>query len=191
MIKKLAVFCGARPGEDPRYLAQARTLGRQLAANQIELVYGGGGYGLMGALANAVLDNGGQVTGVITAELAARGAGLPRLARQLVLPNMDRRKEKMMQLADGFLALPGGLGTLEEISQVCSWITIGDNQKPVAIYNYNHFYDELGHLMEKMNQQAFLEGEYLQSILFSTDLNQILTFMKDYRAPASRSYSVN
>lgn len=188
MIKRLTVFCGARPGENPVYRNLAQDLGRRLASTGIELVYGGGGYGLMGELANATLDAGGRVTGVITEELADRGAGLDRLSRLEITSNMDQRKDRMMELADGFLALPGGLGTLEEVSQVCSWITLGDNPKPVAVYNVDHFYDPLASLLGTMHQQGFLETPFWQAVYFSDQFDQILNFMTGYQPPAFRVY---
>ncbi|HJA73985.1 MAG TPA: TIGR00730 family Rossman fold protein [Candidatus Limosilactobacillus faecipullorum] len=188
MIKRIAVFCGAQAGKTADYQQLAHQLGQKLAQQQIELIYGGGGYGLMGTLANATLDAGGQVTGVITKELLDRGAQLERLEKLEVATNMDKRKERMIELADGFIALPGGLGTLEEISQVSAWTTIGDNQKPVAIYNYRHFYDDLANLLTKMSNQGFLEKQYLHAIAFATSLDEILSFMTNYQAPHFRSY---
>ena len=120
MINSLAVYCGARDGNDQKYLTAARQLGEWMAAHQIDLVYGGGQFGLMGAVANGVLDNGGTVHGIITETLASRGAAYKRIQDLKIVPDMDHRKEKMMAMADGMLALPGGIGTLEEISQAAS-----------------------------------------------------------------------
>lgn len=189
MIKRLAIYCGALDGNDPIYKQQANELGKMMAKRQIELVYGGGKFGLMGAVARGVLDNGGQVHGVITQELADRGVLFDRLQDVQVTPNMDRRKEQMMQLADGMLALPGGLGTLEEISQAASWVTVGDNAKPVAFYNIAGFYDELKVMLTKMNTAGFLEKPYLDSLYFSADFDKILQFMDNYHAPAYRQYN--
>lgn len=189
MIKRLAIYCGALDGNDPIYKQKANELGKMMAQRQIELVYGGGKFGLMGAVARGVLDNGGKVHGVITQELADRGVLFDRLQDIQVTPNMDRRKEQMMQLADGMLALPGGLGTLEEISQAASWVTVGDNAKPVAFYNIAGFYDELKVMLTKMNTAGFLEKPYLDSLYFSADFDRILQFMNNYHAPAYRQYN--
>lgn len=188
MIKRLAVYCGALSGNDPLYLRYAEQLGAAMADQQIELVYGAGQYGLMGAVARGVLNNGGVVHGVITRELADRGVLFHQLHDVQITENMDKRKEKMMQLADGMLALPGGLGTLEEISQAASWVTIGDNSKPVAFYNINGFYDDLKQMLVKMTTAGFLEKKYLDSICFSDHFEEILHFMNNYQVPAHRQY---
>lgn len=187
-IKRLAIYCGALPGKNPAYMAEAGKVGAWLAAHRIELVYGGGQHGLMGALAREVLANGGIVHSILTQELYDRGVALPGVTDRQLVPNMDLRKEKMMTMADGMIALPGGLGTLEEISQAASWVTIGDNAKPVAVYNYHGYYDDLKNQLVKMNQTGFLEDQYLREIYFSGDLEKILRFMENYQAPAHRTY---
>lgn len=159
MIKKLAVYCGARAGNRPEYTKAAYNFGKKIADHQIELVYGGGKFGLMRAVADGVLENGGIVHGIITEELKDRGASYDEVQDFRVVPNMDKRKDTMMNLADGMVALPGSIGTLEEISQAISWTAIGDNAKPVAFYNYEGFYDYLDKLLKRMNQDDF--GEYL------------------------------
>lgn len=188
MIKKIAVYCGARDGNDPAFKKEAQRLGQWLVAHQLELVYGAGAFGLMGALAKSVLDHGGMVHGVITTELAERGATYEAVPDIRVVPNMDVRKQTMMDLADGLLAFPGGFGTLEEISEAASWTTVGDNHKPVAFYNYQGFYNPLAELFSRMNQAGFVETEYLDSVYFGDDFDQILAFMQGYHAPAHRQY---
>lgn len=188
MIKCLAVYCGAREGDNPKYMNQARALGEWMAAHQIDLVYGGGKLGLMGAVADGVLDNGGTVHGIITETLANRGAAYERIQDLRVVPDMDHRKEKMMAMADGMLAMPGGIGTLEEISQAASWITIGENLKPVAFYDQDGFYFSLKQLFEHMGQEGFLEKTYLDSMYFGDDFDQILDYMEHYKAPKHRTY---
>lgn len=188
MIKRIAVYCGARDGNNPIYDQEAERFGKWLVKNNIELVYGGGAFGLMGKIARTVLNNGGSVHGVITKELADRGAIFRELPDVKIVPNMDIRKQTMMKLADGMLAFPGGLGTLEEISEAASWTTVGDNTKPVAFYNFRGFYDSLQVLLKQMNQAGFLETPYLNSICFSGQFDEILKFMDNYQAPAHRSY---
>lgn len=188
MIKKLAVYCGARAGNRSEYTKAAYNFGKKMADHQIELVYGGGKFGLMRAVADGVLENGGIVHGIITEELKNRGAAYDEVQDFRVVPNMDKRKDTMMNLSDGMVALPGSIGTLEEISQAISWTAIGDNAKPVAFYNYEGFYDYLDKLLKRMNQDDFLENIYLDAIYFGTDFDKILQFMEDYQAPAYRKY---
>ena len=188
MIKKMAVYCGARLGNRPEYAKAAYEFGKKMADHQIELVYGGGKYGLMRAVADGVLENGGIVHGIITEELKDRGAVYDKVQDFRVVPSMDKRKDTMMNLADGMVALPGSIGTLEEISQAISWTAIGDNAKPVAFYNYAGFYDYLDKLLKRMNQDDFLENIYLDTVYFGTDFDKILQFIEDYQAPAYREY---
>lgn len=188
MIKRMAVFCGARKGNQEKYIKQADALGKYMADHDIELVYGGGQFGLMGALADAVLDNGGEVHGVITESLAERGVANPRVKDMRTVAGMNLRKEKMMEKADGMLVLPGGVGTLEEISQCTSWMTIGENPKPVAFYNLDGFYDHLRELFVEMNKDGFLEQRFLDAICFSENFDEILSFMNNYKTPEYRKY---
>ncbi|WP_367333523.1 TIGR00730 family Rossman fold protein [Limosilactobacillus sp.] len=187
-INKLAVYCGALEGKDKHYMVEAEKLGEWLAAHQIDLVYGGGRHGLMGAIARGTLLNGGLVHSVITQELYDRGVALDGVTDRQIVANMDIRKEKMMSLADGMLAFPGGVGTLEEISQAASWVTLGDNKKPVAFYNYRGYYDNLKKQLVEMTKAGFLEKEYLKSLYFGNDLGTIIKFMNDYQAPHHRTY---
>ncbi|MDK6779460.1 LOG family protein, partial [Escherichia coli] len=128
------------------------------------------------------------VHGIITEELKDRGAAYDKVQDFRVVPSMDKRKDTMMNLADEMVALPGSIGTLEEISQAISWTAIGDNAKPVAFYNYAGFYDYLDKLLKRMNQDDFLENIYLDTVYFGTDFDKILQFMEDYQAPAYREY---
>lgn len=188
MIKRMAVFCGARKGNEDKFIKQADALGKYMADHDIELVYGGGQFGLMGAVADAVLDNGGVVHGVITETLAERGVANPRVKDMRTVAGMNIRKEKMMEKADGMLALPGGVGTLEEISQCTSWMTIGENPKPVAFYNLDGFYEHLRELFVEMNKNGFLEQRFLDALCFSDDFDEILNFMNNYKTPEYRKY---
>lgn len=188
MIKSLAVYCGAHLGNDPIYQARAAAFGKKMAQNGIELVYGGGKYGTMGVIANAVLDNGGKVHGVITRQLYERQTALDRVEDLKIVSNMDVRKDLMMDLADGLVALPGGIGTLEEISEAFSWMSLGDNAKPTALYNVNGFYDPLRNMLRRMHDTGFLEQSYLDAIHFAYSFDDLMKFMNHYRAPARRQY---
>lgn len=188
MLQRLAVYCGARADLDPSYTSMATDFGHQMAEHGVSLVYGGGRFGLMGTVANAVLEAGGEVCGVITEELADRGAGHPGLTSLEIVDNMDIRKNRMMELADGLLALPGGLGTLEEVSEAFSWTVLGDNAKPVALYNYHGFYQPLKDLLHQMETTGFTEHSFINAIKFATNFDEVYHFMNHYQAPHIRTY---
>lgn len=189
MINKIAVFCGARPDCPPEYKDMATEFGEMMAKHGVDLVYGGGKFGLMGTVANAVLHNGGHAYGVITEELYSRKTGLDGLTDLRIVPTMDVRKEMMMKEADGLVALPGGLGTLEEIIQAASWTGVGDNDKPVVLFNYNHFYDPMRDELKLMYHEGFLEKQYLDAVCFTADFDEMLKFMDAYQAPHYREYN--
>lgn len=188
MIKKLAVYCGSQSGNDPHYLQMAHAFGQAMADHGIDLVYGGGRFGLMGAVAQTVQDNGRQVYGVITDQLKSRGAGMSNLTQLDVVADMDARKRRMMELADGLVALPGGYGTIEEIGEAMSWITLGNNKKPVAFYNYDGFYNDFKNQLDRMHQEGFVEAPYRKAVCFADQFSEILQFMNQYQAPAHRTY---
>jgi len=142
-MKSVAVFCGSSVGGSAAYLEAAKLLGRLLAEKRITLVYGGGNIGLMGALANSVCDHGGRVIGVIPTFLMTKEVGLVERAELIVVQSMHERKAKMAELAEGFVAMPGGLGTLEEVAEILTWGQLGLHRKPVGLLNVGGFYDHL------------------------------------------------
>lgn len=188
MLKRLAVYCGARAGQDPSFMEMATDFGHQMAEHDVALVYGGGRFGLMGAVADAVLEAGGQAHGVITEELADRGTSHLDLTSLEIVDDMNTRKNQMMEMADGLLALPGGLGTLEEVSEAFSWTALGDNAKPVAFYNYRNFYQPLKDMLATMEMTGFTEPPYVNAIKFATNFDEVADFMNHYQAPAIRTY---
>lgn len=151
-MKSIAVYCGASPGADPVYADAARGLARALVEHNIGLVYGGGRVGLMGTIADEVLRLGGEATGVIPKQLVEREVGHAGLTRLFVVKDMHERKAMMSDLADGFIAMPGGMGTLEELFEMVTWAQLGIHAKPIGLLNVNGFYDGLsafvGHLVE-------------------------------------------
>ncbi|MEE6674246.1 TIGR00730 family Rossman fold protein [Pediococcus acidilactici] len=187
-MRKIAVFCGAAEGESVRYSAAAQQLGQYLANHQIGLVYGGGKYGLMCQIATAVLNSGGYVEGIIPQNLADRGASYTAISHLEVVENMTVRKQRMMELADGFIALPGGPGTLEEIAEVYSWSLIGENAKPCVLYNVAHYYDALQEFYDHMVKNGFLAKPAREKLFFSDSLNEIFQFITNYNPPAIRRY---
>ena len=142
-LKSICVYCGASMGADPAYAVAARALAAVLVEQNIALVYGGGKVGLMGVIADEVLRLGGEVTGVIPQALLEREVGHAGLTRLFVVKDMHERKAMMAQLSDGFIAMPGGMGTLEELFEVLTWAQLGIHAKPVGLLNVNGFYDAL------------------------------------------------
>ncbi|MTV82581.1 TIGR00730 family Rossman fold protein [Secundilactobacillus folii] len=187
MLKRIAAYCGASTGNQVIYQRSTIKLGHFLAAHNFELVYGGGGVGLMGVLAQTVIGDGGVVHGIMPKELAARGASDHHLTKLTIVDNMSERKRLMMNLADGCLAIPGGPGTLEEISEAFSWARIGDNVNPCALFNVNHYFDPLATFFDQMVAQGFLTAEHRSKLLFSDNLNSIFKFMETYTAPTIRT----
>jgi uncharacterized protein (TIGR00730 family) len=158
-MKRICVFCGSSSGRRPEYRAAAEELGRELARRKIGLVYGGGNVGLMGALADAVLSVGGEVTGIIPEHLVAKEAGHNGLTRLHVVRSMHERKALMADLSDAFIALPGGLGTLEEFCEVLTWSQLGLHSKPCGILNVAGFYSPLLAVFDHLVEERFVSRE--------------------------------
>ena len=170
----LCVFCGARFGADPAYRDLAGRLGRLLAESGVTLVYGGGGVGLMGVVANAALAVPGQVVGIIPRFLLDREAGHPDLTETIVVETMHERKLQMFERSDGFVVLPGGLGTLEEFFEVLSWRTMGLHDKPIIILDHNGYWDPLVALLNRVVDGSFADRRYLDHIAVVTKLEELL-----------------
>jgi uncharacterized protein (TIGR00730 family) len=156
-LRNVCVYCGSSPGADPVYLATARKLGALLARESIGLVYGGGSRGLMGAVANAALAKGGTVTGIIPAFLTEREGMIDTVQTHLVVPDMHTRKRIMFERADAFIALPGGIGTLEELVEQLSWVQLGRHTKPVVLADIGGFWRPLLDLFAHMRQHGFIQ----------------------------------
>ncbi|KUP08243.1 lysine decarboxylase [Bacillus coahuilensis m2-6] len=158
-MKHVAVFCGSRSGLNPAYKEAAIELGKELARRKISLVYGGASVGLMGEVANSVLTNGGKVIGVIPHLLNDREIAHPALTELIVVDSMHERKAKMVELADGFIALPGGPGTLEEFVEVFTWAQLGIHHCPFGLLNVEQYYDPLIQLFNQMVDTGFLDAQ--------------------------------
>jgi len=185
-MKRLCVFCGARAGSHPLYRAAAERLGRLLAERRVELVYGGGNIGLMGVIADACLDAGGSVIGVIPEalmgkEVAGRNVEHQALTRLEVVDSMHTRKARMAALADGFIALPGGFGTLEEFCEVLTWGQLGFHAKPMGLLNVNGFYDPLLAMFDRAVADGFLRPQNRAMALTDADPERLLDLMAAYR----------
>lgn len=180
-IKKLAVFCGSSTGENRVYLDYAKVFGEELANNNKTLVYGGAQVGCMGALADATLHNGGHVIGVIPEKLKAVEIAHNQLSELYVVSTMHERKSKMAELADGFIALPGGAGTLEEWFEVFTWAQLGYHEKPCGLLNVNNFFDPLITMLDHTIEQGFMNKNYREMIIISSDPKELIEKMDSYR----------
>ncbi|MFD1721454.1 TIGR00730 family Rossman fold protein [Amnibacterium endophyticum] len=178
-IRAVAVFCGARDGVDPRHAEAAREVGRTLAERGITVVYGGGGTGLMGAVANGALDAGGTVIGVIPEALIGPELAHPDLAELHVVRTMAERKAMMAELADVFVALPGGTGTLEEIVEQWSWAMLGYHAKPCGFLDVLGYWSPMRELVDHMREQGFLSEAGASMIRFESSLDPLLTALEE------------
>ena len=182
-MRSVCVFCGSNPGRDPLYREAAQSLGRYLAGQGIGLVYGGGRVGLMGAVADAVLEAGGRVTGVIPRALAEKEIEHTGLSELHVVDSMHERKLTMANAADGFIALPGGVGTLEEIFEVITWTQLGIHVKPCGFLNVGGFFDPLLGFLRHMAAEQFLHGKHLEMIACESDAAVLLERMAAFTPP--------
>lgn len=183
-MNSICVFCGSSPGVLPAYAEAASKLGRTLVCMEIDLVYGGAGVGLMGILAETVLDGGGHVTGVIPRALADREIACSRLDDLRVVASMHERKALMAELSDGFVALPGGIGTLEEFVEILTWAQLGIHRKPCGLLNVCGYYDQLLGFFDRMTEQGFLSRESREMVLVDDDPELLLMRMNLSRPPA-------
>lgn len=184
----VTVYCGASDGNQPAYRQAAMQLGEWIAKNGHTLVYGGGKVGLMGVVADTVLKNGGTVIGVMPNFLVDREISHPGLTVLHQVESMTERKSKMIELGEVFIALPGGPGTLEEITEVVSWGRIGQNNHPCVFFDVNHYYQAVQNMYDTMVNEAFLTQSDRDKILFSDDLVTIESFIANYEAPIVRTY---
>ncbi len=182
-FRRLCVFCGSSKGLRPDYLAAAQALGRTMAERHIELVYGGGNIGLMGAVADAVIGAGGHVIGVIPGALLAREVGHRGLQDLRIVQTMHERKSLMAELSDGFIALPGGLGTFEEFFEIVTWAQLGIHTKPCGILNVAGFFDPLLALVDHAIGEGFIRAEQRALIHTHTQIAPLLDAMRRHHAP--------
>ncbi len=177
-INAVCVYCGSSPGTDPAFITAAQDFGKILAENDVRLIYGGGSVGLMGALAHAVLDHGGEVTGIIPEFLTKRERPR-RLPQELIVtPDMHVRKRIMFERADGFVALPGGIGTLEEVVEQLTWVQLGRHNKPILIANINAYWDPLLTLIDHMRAVKFVPQALDVNVLVAQRVEDILPAMR-------------
>ncbi len=182
-IKTICVYCGSGPGSNPRFIEAAIALGKVLAENRIRLVYGGGSIGLMGALATSVLDHGGIVTGIIPDFLTSRENALTRVQELIVTPDMHERKRLMFERSDAFVALPGGVGTLEELVEQLTWKQLGRHTKPILLANVDGFWEPLLALLAHMRATQFIRPTLAVDVLKAERVEDVLPRL---RAAAAR-----
>jgi len=184
-FKRLCVFCGSRHGTRPEYADAAVTLGHTLAESGVELVYGGGNVGLMGVVADACMAAGGEVTGVIPQALMAWEVGHTGLARLEVVDSMHTRKARMAELADGFIALPGGLGTFEELFEMLTWAQLGFHRKPIGLLDVAGYYAPMREMMKRGVSEGFMKPQNAALLLIEDSVKGLLGAMRDYAAPTT------
>ncbi len=177
-IGKICVYCGSGPGTDPAFVEAARAFGEILAQNGIGLVYGGGAVGVMGAIARSVHDNGGEVTGIIPKFLMSRERALHGTHGLIVTHDLHERKRKMFDMADAFVALPGGVGTLEEIVEQMTWAQLGRHKKPILLANIGGFWDPLCALLDHMKKLEFIRGDLSFDLLVADTVSDILPMLQ-------------
>ena len=182
-MKSICVYCGSAKLASQEYFVAAREMGETLARRGQTLVYGGGKTGLMGALADSVLENGGQVIGVITESMNTPELAHTRLTRLEVTANIHLRKARMHALAEGYVALPGGYGTLDELFETLDWAQIGEHSKPVGLLNVNGYYDDLLKMLDRAVKEKFLFTEHRKVLMCDSEPEGLLEMMEGYRVP--------
>jgi uncharacterized protein (TIGR00730 family) len=176
-VKRVCVYCGSGPGRDPAFVVAARTFGRILAERRIGLVYGGGSIGLMGELANAVLDHKGEIIGIIPEFLVTRERAIER-GKLIVTRDMHERKQLMFEYADAFVALPGGVGTLEELVEQMTWVQLGRHRKPILLANVRGFWNPLRALLDHMEALAFIRPGLSLDYLVADRIEDIVPMLE-------------
>jgi uncharacterized protein (TIGR00730 family) len=185
-IRSICVFCGAATGRDPSYAAAAAVTGETLARRGIRVVYGGGRLGLMGTVADAALAAGGEVVGVIPRGLVDRELAHPALTELRIVETLHERKAQMAELADGFLALPGGLGTLEELAEVLSWAQLDLHAKPIGLLDVGGYFAPLAAFLDRAVAEGFIAERHRRLLLSDDDLDALLRRFDAWEPPAGR-----
>jgi uncharacterized protein (TIGR00730 family) len=178
-INAVCVYCGSSAGNDPAFVKAAETLGKSLAQNGVRLVYGGGSVGMMGAVARAVFDHGGSATGIIPEFLFRKERPQGLREDLIVTRDMHERKRRMFDAADAFVALPGGIGTLEELVEQLTWVQIGQHKKPVLLVNINGFWEPLRDLFEHMEKLGFIYGDVQRNLLIADRPEDVLPKLRE------------
>jgi uncharacterized protein (TIGR00730 family) len=186
-MKRICVNCGSNSGNNPTYLEMAENLGQILAKRNLELVYGGASVGLMCKVADAVIKSGGSAIGVIP-KLFANEVSHPGLTELHIVDTMHERKAKMFELSDGFIALPGGFGTIEEITELLTWAQLGINMKPCGIINVNGYFDKLLAFFDRGVADGFVKSEHIEMLIIEETPEILLDRFDEYNAPSIRKW---
>lgn len=182
-MDSICVYCGSADGISPNFAMAARSTGQTLAHAGLTVIFGGGRTGLMGALADATLEAGGRVIGVIARSMNTPALAHPALTRLEVAASLHQRKARMYALADGYIALPGGFGTLDELFETLTWSQVGEHAKPVGLLNVNGYYDPLLAMLDRAVAEKFLFPEHRQALLCDSDPARLLESMQNHRHP--------
>ncbi|MGO1409865.1 TIGR00730 family Rossman fold protein [Microbacterium sp.] len=185
-IARVTVFTGSSPGVDPSYVALARAVGTTLAEAGKGIVYGGGDVGLMGAVATAGRDAGGEVIGVIPSALVNKEIAHTDLTRLEVVEDMHERKQRMAELCDAFVMLPGGVGTLEEFFEAWTWQQLGFHRKPIALLDVNGFWDPLLEMIDRLVHEGFISKDFRSSLITADDPQHLLRALHDWQPPVPK-----
>ena len=187
-MKRICVYCGSNPGANPAYVEAARELGRELARRGLGLVYGGARVGVMGAVAEGVLRGGGTAIGVIPHFFVTKEVAHDGLDELIVVGSMHERKARMAELSDGFIALPGGWGTIEEIFEMLTWAQLGHHQKPCGLLNVESYYDELSAFLEKAIKEKFVREEFRPMMIMDVSPASLIDRFSGYKAPRVKKW---
>jgi uncharacterized protein (TIGR00730 family) len=187
-LRSVTVYCGSNPGADPAFADATRALARRLAADGVRIVYGGGHVGLMGILADTAMEAGGEVTGIIPQALVDREIGHKGLPELRVVGSMHERKALMAELGEAFIALPGGIGTLEELIEVYTWSQLGIHRNPIGVLNVNGYYDSLGRFLDDAVDARFLPAQHRDVLIFAPDPETLLARMAGAELPTASKW---
>ncbi|PPD29976.1 MAG: TIGR00730 family Rossman fold protein [Methylomonas sp.] len=187
-MKSICVYCGSSPGRQPIYADAADFLAESLVKRNLRLVYGGAGIGIMGRLADQVLQLGGEVIGVIPKALAHKEIAHANLTELHVTESMHERKMRMAEFSDGFIALPGGIGTLEELFEIWTWAQLGFHQKPCGLLNVANYYDALIQFLATMQREQFVKSQQHDLLMIDTDAERLLERFGGYQSPVTRQW---
>ncbi|MCP4746030.1 MAG: TIGR00730 family Rossman fold protein [Desulfobacteraceae bacterium] len=183
-MKRICVFCGSSFGSKPEYSEAAKQLGSVLAGNDIGLVYGGANVGIMGQIANTVLDQGGEVVGVIPRALVEKEVAHTKLNDLRIVDSMHERKALMSELSDGFIAMPGGFGTIEEFVEILTWLQLGIHQKPCGLLNVNMYYDKFMRFLDHITGEQFVQEKHRNMVLADSNPKSLIEKFETFQPPA-------